>query len=305
MLPTRLIRHRLELLAVVAILLLASVFPVDLSPSAPHQLPGRDGQYSGKQGDVLLITAPVSDVYTSATGRFLNRQVPFFRNGSGYAGLLGLDMEDPPGAHELTVELKSEVQNRQLSYSILVIKQKYPVQHLTLPKDKVDLDETSLVRVKAEQEQVRSVLEAISSSRLWDGRFIEPVTGTSTGAFGRLRIINGQARSPHNGEDIAAPMGTDVIATADGIARLTVDHFFAGKGLFLDHGLGLFSMYFHLSEILVQDGQRVTKGQVIGKVGASGRASGPHLHWAVRINGARVNPYSLLKLTLDPTGAHS
>jgi murein DD-endopeptidase MepM/ murein hydrolase activator NlpD len=305
MLPSGVTRHRLELLAIVAILLLASVFPVDLSPSAPHQLPGRDGQYSGKQGEVLLVTVPQSDAYTSVTGRFLNRRVPFFRNESSYAGLLGLDIEDPPGAHELTVELRSESQTRQLSYSILVIKQKYPVQHLTLPKDKVDLDEASLVRVKAEQEQVRSVLEIVSLSRLWNGGFIEPVAGTSTGAFGRLRIINGQPRSPHNGEDIAAPMGTEVVATADGIARLTVDHFFAGKGLFVDHGLGLYSMYFHLSEILVQDGHPVTKGQIIGKVGASGRASGPHLHWAVRINGARVNPYSLLKLSLDPSGTQS
>jgi murein DD-endopeptidase MepM/ murein hydrolase activator NlpD len=214
-------------------------------------------------------------------------------------------MEDPPGAHELTVEMKSDEQTRQLSYSILVIKQKFPVQHLTLPKDKVDLDEASLIRVKAEQEQVRSVLEGVSLNRLWHGTFIEPLSGTTTGAFGRLRIINGQARSPHNGEDIAAPMGTDVVAMADGVARLTVDHFFAGKGLFVDHGLGLYSMYFHLSELLVQDGQPVTKGQVIGKVGASGRASGPHLHWAVRVNGARVNPYSLLKLTLEDPRIHS
>jgi murein DD-endopeptidase MepM/ murein hydrolase activator NlpD len=305
MLPSGRTRHRLELLAVIGILLLASVFPVDLSPSAPHLLPGRDGQYSGKQGEVLLVTVPASDASANVTGRFLSRQISFFRNGEGYAGLIGIDLEDPPGAHELTVELRSGVEHRQLSYSILVIKEKFPVQHLTLPKDKVDLDETSLVRVKAEQEQVRSVLEAVSVRRLWNGGFIEPVSGTSTGAFGRLRIINGQSKSPHNGEDIAAPMGTDVVAIGDGVARLTVDHFFAGKGLFVDHGLGLYSMYFHLSELLVRDGEHVTKGQAIGKVGASGRASGPHLHWAVRVNGARVNPYSLLKLTFDSSRPNS
>jgi len=84
----------------------------------------------------------------------------------------------------------------------------------------------------------------------------------------------------------------------DGVARLTVDHFFSGKGVFLDHGFGFLSMYFHLSEVAVRDGDSVKRGQVIGKVGASGRATGPHLHWGVRLNGARVDPYSLLKLSL-------
>jgi murein DD-endopeptidase MepM/ murein hydrolase activator NlpD len=298
-------RHRLTLFGIVAVVLFTSVFPVDLSPSAPHQLTGRDGQYSGKQGDVLLITVPIGDPAVRVMGRFLSRTVGFFETSSGYAGLVGIDLEDPPGAHELTVEIQSPSDVRQLSYNVLVIKQKFPAQHLTLPKDMVDLDEASLVRVKAEQQQVRSVLEVASADRLWNGGFIEPLTGTITGAFGRLRIINGQAKSPHNGEDISAPLGSDVLAIGNGIARLTVDHFFSGKGLFVDHGLGLFSMYFHLNDVLVRDGEPVTKGQVVGKVGASGRATGPHLHWAVRINGARVNPYALLKLKFDPPGLRS
>jgi murein DD-endopeptidase MepM/ murein hydrolase activator NlpD len=161
------------------------------------------------------------------------------------------------------------------------------------------LDEESLARVKTEQQQVKALLEAVSQDRLWEGQFVEPVHGPVTGAFGRLRVINGQPRSPHNGEDIAAPLGTDVVAMNRGVARLTVDHFFSGKGVFVDHGLGLYSMYFHLSEVLVQDGQRIERGQVIGRVGASGRASGPHLHWGVRLNGARVNPYSLLELPIE------
>lgn len=108
--------------------------------------------------------------------------------------------------------------------------------------------------------------------------------------------MNGQARNPHNGEDIGAPLGTDVLATNDGVVRLTVEHFFSGKGVFLDHGLGFYSMYFHLSEVLVKDGDVVKAGQIVGKVGATGRATGPHLHWGVKLNGARVNPYALLDL---------
>ena len=108
--------------------------------------------------------------------------------------------------------------------------------------------------------------------------------------------MNGQARNPHNGEDIGAPMGTDVMASNDGVVRLVVDHIFSGRGIFVDHGLGLYSMYFHLSDVLVKEGDLIKAGQVIGKVGATGRATGPHLHWGMKVNGARVNPYALLEL---------
>jgi murein DD-endopeptidase MepM/ murein hydrolase activator NlpD len=153
--------------------------------------------------------------------------------------------------------------------------------------------------VKAEQKQVRRVLGLTSDERFWGGRFVEPVHGVIAGAFGRKRLINGQPRSPHSGEDISAPMGAEVVATNDGVVRSVVNHFFSGKGVFVDHGFGLHSMYFHLSETLVEQGQPVQRGQVIGKVGASGRATGPHLHWGIRLNGARVDPYSLVKLSLD------
>jgi len=297
-------KSRIDRLAISAVVLLASVFPVDLLPSAPHETRGTDGQFSGKQGQVLMVRVPGDGQAGEVVGRFLGRRIPFFRDAvsgpaGSFVGLVGIDLQDPPGTHELAVEARSADRMNRLSYNVLVMKEKYPVQHLTLPKDKVDLDEDSLVRVKGEQEQVKAVLEAVSRERLWDGRFIEPVQGPSTGAFGRTRIINGRPHSPHNGEDIAAPLGTEVVATNDGIARLTVEHFFSGKGIFVDHGLGLYSMYFHLSEVAVHDGEAVKRGQIIGKVGQSGRATGPHLHWGVRLNGARVDPYALLKLPLS------
>ncbi|WP_447973312.1 M23 family metallopeptidase [Nitrospira sp. Kam-Ns4a] len=299
-------RRRFDRLTIMAVVLLASVFPVELFPGPPRDLRGTDGQFSGKQGQVVLVRVPVETGPAEArspeiTGRFLGREIPFFpasarEKPGGYVGLLGIDLEDAPGTHELAVAVKTAEGTRTLSYNVLVIKERYPVQRLTLPKDKVDLDQDSLVRVKAEQQQVRTVLDQISRERFWRGPFIEPVHGPVAGSFGQARIINGQPRTPHNGEDIAAPLGAEVVATNDGVVRLTVDHFFSGKGVYLDHGLGLYSMYFHLSEIAVREGEPVKRGQVIGRVGASGRVSGPHLHWAVRVNGARVDPYALLKL---------
>ncbi len=207
-------------------------------------------------------------------------------------------MQDEPGTYELAVEVRQGEQAKRLSVNILVAKENFSVEHLTLPKEKVDLDEKATARWKAEQEQVKQALAENSRLKLWRSNFVEPVNGKRTGIFGSVRVMNGKPRNPHNGEDIGAPVGTDVAATNDGVVRLTVDHIFSGRGVFVDHGLGFYSMYFHLSEILVKDGDLVKAGQIIGKVGATGRATGPHLHWGVKLNGARVNPYSILDLPL-------
>lgn len=275
-----------------------------LSPLVPGSVPtaeGADGRYAAKQGDIIVVKVPVDDPTTSVQGKFLGRSISFFpdtrlEEPKGLVGLVGIDLQDEPGIHELIVELKAGEQNRTLRYSVSILKGKFHVEHLTLPKDKVDLDEQTLARWKAEQEQVKAALATDSLSKLWQLGFVEPVSGKRTGIFGSVRIMNGQPRNPHNGEDISAPLGTDVVATNDGVVRLTVDHFFSGKGVFLDHGLGFYSMYFHLSEVLVKDGDQVKAGQLVGKVGATGRATGPHLHWGVKLNGARVNPYALLDL---------
>ncbi|MFO0697599.1 MAG: M23 family metallopeptidase [Nitrospira sp.] len=280
--------------------LLTNLAGVLLPGSAPTAH-GAEGRYSGKQGQVLVVKVLSDDESATVQGTFLGRSIRFFSDPrldepKGFVGLLGIDLQDEPGTHDLSVELKQGEQSRTFSYSISVLKEKFHIEYLTLPKDKVDLDEKTLARWKAEQEQVKTALASDSQTRLWQPGFVEPVNGKRTGIFGSVRIMNGQPRNPHNGEDIGAPLGTPVAATNDGVVKLTVDHFFSGKGIFLDHGLGFYSMYFHLSEVLVKDGEVVKAGQIVGKVGASGRATGPHLHWGVKLNGARVNPYSLLDL---------
>ncbi|MEY4705156.1 MAG: hypothetical protein RL042_1358 [Nitrospirota bacterium] len=292
---------RLDRTMIMAVVLLSSVFPVALFPNTPPAPKGLDGQYSGRQGQVLVVKVKGEEQATEVKGTFLDRTIPFFREfrpgePAGYVGLLGIDMQDDPGTHELAVEVKQGEQAKQLSFNVLVAKEKFAIEHLKLPKEQVDLDEKSLARWKAEQQLVQQALAENSRLKLWHSNFVEPVNGKRTGIFGSVRIMNGKPRNPHNGEDIGAPMGADVAATNDGIVRMTVDHIFSGKGVFVDHGLGFYSMYFHLSEILVKDGDLVTAGQIIGKVGATGRATGPHLHWGVKLNGARVNPYTLLDL---------
>ncbi len=284
-------------------LLIASIFPLKLVPSAKEQKrPGLDGQLSAKQGEVLWVKVPVGKSKpTNVTGKFLDRTFPLFpESDTTYAGLLGIDMQDKPSLHELDVTITTPSGSEHQSYTVLVMKENYSVQHLKLPKKKVDLDPKTLVRVKAERKEMMSAFNSISPHPFWEGPFIAPVKGRISGRFGSRRVINGQPKNPHSGEDIAAPKGTKVAAMNDGTVRLTHDHFFTGKGVILDHGLGLYSMYFHLSAISVKEGEIVTKGQTIGKVGSTGRATGPHLHWGVRLNGSRVNPYSLINLPLKP-----
>jgi murein DD-endopeptidase MepM/ murein hydrolase activator NlpD len=282
-------------------ILFAGCLFLDFLPGSVATAQGADGRYAGKQGEIIVVKVPVDDSSTRVQGKFLGRSISFFpdtrlEEPKGFIGLLGIDLQDEPGTHELLVELKAAEQNRTLRYNVVIVKEKFHVEHLTLPKDKVDLDEKSLARWKAEQEQVKAALISDSTTKLWQPGFVEPVSGKRTGIFGSMRIMNGKARNPHNGEDIGAPLGTAVAATNNGVVRLIVDHIFSGKGVFLDHGLGFYSMYFHLSEVLVKDGEQVKTGQIVGKVGATGRATGPHLHWGVKLNGARVNPYALLDL---------
>ena len=286
---------------VALVLVLASVFPVSLLfKEGPQSSVGADGQLSGKQGEVVLVTVPVRDRPDRVEGRFLKRTLTFFPvKEKIYAGLLGLDMQDRPGRYELTIEIIYPQRTERRSLSVLVMKEQYPEQRLTLPSRMVDLDQKTLARVKTESKAVHEAFAAFVPHLLWKGRFVEPVRGKISGRFGSRRVINGQPRKPHSGEDIAAPEGTPVVAMNDGVVRLTADHFFSGKGVIVDHGLGLFSMYFHLSGVSVKHGQVVKKGQEIGKVGSTGRATGPHLHWGVRLNGSRVDPYSLLDLTVD------
>jgi murein DD-endopeptidase MepM/ murein hydrolase activator NlpD len=173
----------------------------------------------------------------------------------------------------------------------------FPTQQLTLPKGMVDLDAATLARVETERGELRAALAAGASERLWRGPFRVPVEGGQpTGGFGVRRLINGQPRSPHTGYDWAAPVGTLVVAANAGRTVLVTEHFFAGRNVVVDHGLGLFTLYYHLTETRVEPGESVAAGQVIGTVGATGRVTGPHLHFAVLLNGARVDPEALLRL---------
>ena len=253
-----------------------------------------------RQGDVTMVFVTGLPDAKTVEGSLAGQSLTFFPYGDGYAALAGLDLEARPGMAAWRVGVV-DAQDRPMKASgrLQIRARKFPVQRLTLPREMVELDAPTLRRVEEESGRLRTLYATITPERLWRGRFTKPVGVPDAGeGFGARRIINGQVRAPHAGLDYSADTGTPVVAANAGRVALVADYFFPGRLVVLDHGLGLYTLYFHLEQAEVADGDRVERGQIIGRVGASGRATGPHLHFAAHLRQTRVDPAVLLQLKL-------
>jgi len=261
------------------------------------------------QGDVVRLRVSPPPGARLLRGSLDGRPLSFGAGDEALPGraretLVGIDAEQEPGPLELRLWIRPPEGRRELEArrSLPVRAAAFGKEELRLPDAKVRLSQESLDRVAREKAELDGLWPRCSPARLWEGAFQVPVRGRPGSSFGLRRWINGEPRSFHTGVDIKAPRGTPVLASNRGRVALVADHFFAGKSVFVDHGLGLYTMYFHLSEIAVEPGQNVERGDVLGRVGSTGRASGPHLHWGVRLGGARVDPEALIRITQQPQG---
>ena len=245
------------------------------------------------QGELSLIRIHVEKGETPLV-TWMGKEVYLVSNPekTDWTGFLGVDLTAVPERHDVVVKVPGSGPEQRLN--IEVRKKDYGVRNLTLPQHMVDLDAETLERVTKESAVIKGLWEAKPSSPLWGGTFLKPVPGEVIGPFGRRSVINDQARSPHTGVDLRGKEGTPIKATNHGRVVLTADHFFSGLSVVIDHGGGIQSMYFHMDRIQVQHGEEVAKGAVIGTVGSTGRATGPHLHWGIRVNGARIDPLQLV-----------
>lgn len=206
--------------------------------------------------------------------------------------LLGFGRDAAPRAELAVIERSGTAWRRTL-----VIKpRRYDVQRIDgLAERTVTPDPEGLKRIAADREQIVAVRAKESATPFFLSGFVWPAIGPISGVFGSQRILNGQPRAPHNGVDVAAPVGTPVHAAADGIVVLAQpDMYLTGQTVLIDHGLGLTTNYLHMSEIAVRPGERVAKGQIIGRIGATGRVSGPHLHWGATLHQTALDPALLV-----------
>jgi murein DD-endopeptidase MepM/ murein hydrolase activator NlpD len=212
--------------------------------------------------------------------------------------VIGLPLGTRPGTHSLTLRTRD---GRQTNVAFQVNDKQYQTQHLTIKdKRKVNPEKRDMQRIGREQQRIKSALANWDPHSPESLRFELPVEAPMSSPFGLRRFFNEQPRKPHSGLDLAAAAGTPVRAPAAGRISDTGDFFFNGNTVFIDHGQGLVTMYCHLSRIDVKTGQRVQAGEVIGAVGQTGRVTGPHLHWSVSLNDARVDP--ALFLNRQPPG---
>jgi len=246
-------------------------------------------------GDVFSIAVHANkDITALPIAEFDGIKIDFYRDiNARLIALVPVDIETKPKKYPVSVHYGDDKETKYVT----IKPHSFQTKKITLPEEKVILRPEDLKRAEKETELMNNTLSQVTD-RLWDGRFTAPTDTGISEPFGTKRIMNGKRTSVHRGIDYKGKTGTPVNAVNAGIVVLKEDLFFGGNTVVLDHGMGLFSVYMHLSEFRVEKGDAISKGQIIGLVGMSGRATGPHLHFGLKLQGVSVNPLSLFKLEL-------
>jgi hypothetical protein len=253
-------------------------------------------------GGTLIATVDCRGL--KAAGRepalaFGGQPVPVFplpgRPPGVYAGVVGIPAAMAAGPAAITASLGDGAGRQSATAEVVVRPAVFGEDTLTVDPRHVRPSPQDLERIRREQAEVRQVYASGSRARLWKEAFQVPVPGEMHGPFGTRRVFNGELQSQHNGADYRAQTGDPIRAAAGGVVRLAKDLFYSGNAVIVDHGAGVFTSYSHLSRIDVKPGQTVARGAVIGLAGATGRVTGPHLHWTVRVGSTNVDPVRFLE----------
>jgi hypothetical protein len=252
------------------------------------------------QGRLLIVGVTGAKAHPGITGEWDGKAMPLWTEGEKAGtlhGLIGVDLEKPPGKYEWKISWQN-TQGQPIACSTMVMVRagKFPTERLKVEKQFVQPDPEQQERIEEEQKKMRAIYETVTPQRYWKGKFRLPLKDVTTGGnFGRRRILNGETRSPHAGVDFPAASGTAVFASQAGMVVVAEELFYSGNTIVIDHGYGIYTMYAHLSEIGVKAGEIVEAGGEIGKVGATGRVTGPHLHWGLTVDRARVNVMQIVQ----------
>ena len=239
----------------------------------------------------VFVGAPIlfKTMASGGSATWLDKNIDFRSAGDGsFSALAGAGLDCAPGSYPL-------VFNGQ-TIEVVVKAHFYPSSTIKVPPKFVQPPKEVQARIDAEAALKRAVFKSSPPERLWEGAFTAPAKTRYTSSFGVRRIYNGSTQSTHHGLDYSAPMGTEIKAANSGRAAIVRDMYFEGGLIVIDHGESIFTLYMHLSEFLVKEGAAIQRGQVIAKSGSSGRATGPHLHFAVQWQGSYLEPSTLLHL---------
>lgn len=259
------------------------------------------------QGSLLLVTLRGSKQLGEVSGKWAEKEVPFWRSGVQKGtrtgvdvrhALLGVDLQKPAGTYEFTATATPSTGEATSCRAMVKVEEgHFATENLTVKQQFVEPDPAQAARAEEETKKLRAIYEHVTPERLWSGPFRVPLDGVFKGTnFGRRRVLNGHPGSPHTGVDFPAATGTPVHASQSGRVVLAQELYFAGNTVIVDHGLGIYTFYCHFSEIDAKVGNEVKAGTVIGKVGATGRVTGPHLHWGLSVERARVNALDIVKV---------
>jgi murein DD-endopeptidase MepM/ murein hydrolase activator NlpD len=251
-------------------------------------------------GELVVLSVSSDAPLTEVRARAFNTNIAGFavdqNDPRHWQVLIGIDLDITPGPHPVVVTASTAAGPLESTYELTVQPKKFPTRRLFVDEALVNPPPSALPRIAAEAKEQQAIWDTPATSRLWSARFVRPVAQAANSAFGTRSVFNGQPRGAHGGADFLSPAGTPVKAPNAGRVMLAKDLYFAGNTVIIDHGLGVFSFLCHLSKINVEVGDMVTPGQIIGLVGATGRVTGAHLHWTVKVSGARVDPLALLAL---------
>jgi murein DD-endopeptidase MepM/ murein hydrolase activator NlpD len=245
-------------------------------------------------GDAFIIRVTGVENGRPVSACFGKAEISFGNCGEGcYLAIWAVDIQTKPKAYNVNVTAGK----KKIKLKLFVKPTKFPELHLSLPDEKVVPSPDDLARVEKENKKLKDIWQN-ASDRMWEGKFIAPLENETSTVFGTKRIMNEKWTSVHRGMDIRGKEGEQVRASNSGKVVLSEELFYGGNTIVLDHGQGIFSIYMHLSGFNVKSGDIVSKGDAIGLVGSSGRSTGPHLHFGVKVTGINVNPVSLMKLEL-------
>jgi Peptidase family M23 len=250
-----------------------------------------------KPGGVALIAVTATHDLTELMGQVSARRVYFWPDASSkeWVGLVGINVDSTPGPLPLTIQGRTVDGNTAgTQVSLIIEPHKFETRRLRVDPKMANPPQQQVARIKQEAQAMADAFAVVTAQRYWKGPFNAPVPGTATSSFGRLTVTNGKPAGRHQGADFRAATGTRVTAPNAGRVGMAQNLYFAGNTVIIDHGLGIFSLLAHLSRIAVEPGASVARGDLVGESGATGRVTGPHLHWAVRFGDMSVDPLSLM-----------